>query len=337
MHSRHPTKATKKLKVGFLLARHFTLSALSLFVDTLRLAGDFEDRSRRVLCDWDVLSSSQHTIRSSCGIQVCPTNNLADPGSYDYIAVVGGLLSVEEPFDRAEVQFLQGAARNGVPLIGLCTGSFVLARNGLLENRMACVSWLHHQTFKDNFPAGRVTSHQIFVEDRGVITCAGGSAVADLAAFLVRRHIGLQAEKNALEILQIERRRTGGELQSRLPIVVPSRHDRRIRASLLYMEQQMDDRVDIEGIARKVGISRRHLERIFSEKAGISPKEALVQIRMQKAHVLIEQTSRLIIDIALDVGFESSSHFSQKFRKTFGITPTELRKSANFSRMPASG
>lgn len=314
------------IRVGFILARHFTLSAFSLFVDTLRLASDVEDRSGRVLCDWEVISSTPQMIKSSCGIQVAPTARLGAADRFDYIVVVGGLLNVEEPLDHETMAFIKEAARRKVTLVGACTGSFILAAAGLLRNRLACVSWLHHDAFKIRFPRHRVTSQRLFSEDAGVITCAGGSAVADLAALLVKRHVGDDAEKNALEILQVERWREGGEGQSRSPLALPAHNDPRIKASLIYMEQNLDAKLRVEQIAQHVGISRRQLERLFHEKTGISPGAALNRIRMAKAMFLVERTSRPLIEIALDVGFENSSHFGRKFRQNFGTTPMRLRE-----------
>src|SRR5262245_50290814 len=71
--------SASRLKVGFILARSFTLSAFALFVDTLRLASDKQDRSGRVLADWQVIGSTRHLIASSCGVQVAPTSDLVDP------------------------------------------------------------------------------------------------------------------------------------------------------------------------------------------------------------------------------------------------------------------
>ena len=104
------TAAPKALRVGFILSKSFTLSAFALFVDTLRLASDSEDRSRRVNCDWDVLSSTRNFISSSSGIQVAPTAPFADPSAFDYIAVVGGLLKVDEPIDSYASAYLRKAA-----------------------------------------------------------------------------------------------------------------------------------------------------------------------------------------------------------------------------------
>lgn len=326
--SRPPAHAPNKplLRVGFILARHFTLSAFSLFVDTLRLASDVEDRSGRVLCDWEVISAGPQMIRASCGVQVAPTARLGAAERFDYIAVVGGLLNVEEPLDAETIAFIKEASRRKVTVIGVCTGSFILAAAGLLDTRLACVSWLHHEAFRIRFPENRLTSQRLFAEDGRIITCAGGSAVADLAALLVKRHVGDDAEKNALEILQVERWREGTEGQSRAPLALPAHNDPRIKASLLFMEQNLDTKLRVEQIADHVGISRRQLERLFHEKTGVSPGTALDRLRMTKAMFLVERTSRPLIEIALDVGFENSSHFGRKFRKCFGATPIRLRE-----------
>jgi transcriptional regulator GlxA family with amidase domain len=329
------TSAKPRLRVGFILARHFTLSAFSLFVDTLRLASDDEDRSGRVLCDWEVISATPHMIKASCGIQVAPTGRLGAAERFDYIAVVGGLLDVEEPLDAETMEFIRQAAKKKVMIIGVCTGSFILAATGLLRDRMTCVSWLHHETFRIRFPQNRLTSQRLFAEDGRIITCAGGSAVADLAAMLVKRHVGDEAEKKVLEIMQVERWREGNEGQSRAPLALPAHNDPRIRASLLYMEQNLDTKLRVEQIADHVGISRRQLERLFQDKTGVSPGTALDRLRMTKAMFLVERTSRPLIEIALDVGFENSSHFGRKFRKNFGVSPIRLREQRRRPESPA--
>ena len=86
------TPARKRLRVGFLLADRFTLSAFANFVDVLRLAADEADRSRPILCDWTVLSDDMNPIRSSCGVKVQPDTRLDRAGTYDYLVVVGGLI-----------------------------------------------------------------------------------------------------------------------------------------------------------------------------------------------------------------------------------------------------
>ena len=80
------------LRVGFILANSFTLSAFSLFVDALRLAGDEGDLSRPIRCQWPVMAARTDPVRSSCGLLVTPTSALLPPDELDYVVVVGGLL-----------------------------------------------------------------------------------------------------------------------------------------------------------------------------------------------------------------------------------------------------
>src|SRR5471030_581312 len=87
------TPPVNKLSVGFVLAPTCTLLAFSAFVDTLRLAADDGDRSRPIHCEWAVLSHDMRPITTSCGIAIVPTSELVDPTRFDYIVVVGGLLS----------------------------------------------------------------------------------------------------------------------------------------------------------------------------------------------------------------------------------------------------
>lgn len=316
--------ASDKLKIGFILARSFTLSAFALFADTLRLASDELDRSGRVLADWQVLASSRNLVTSSCGIQVAPTAGLVDPTQFDYLVVVGGLLSVEEPVDRATVEYLKRAAAAKVSLIGLCTGTFILAEAGLMKRHRCCVSWLHVRAFQELFPDHDVRSDSIFNLDQHRGSCAGGSSSADLAASIVRRFISKAAERNALEVLQIDHARPPLHVQPRRPLV-EDYADPRINAVLINMERNLDGRLTIKDIAAGLGLSRRQLERVFMEKAGMSPAQAYLRVRLSHAKSMVTQTRASMLDVALEVGFENASHFSRVFKRVYGKTPSAVR------------
>ncbi|HVO88431.1 MAG TPA: DJ-1/PfpI family protein, partial [Casimicrobiaceae bacterium] len=125
--------AQTQLSVGFVLQPEFTLIAFAGFVDALRLAADERDGSRPIRCAWSVLAPTSAPIRASCGVEIHPTSHLVDPGRFDYLVVVGGLLRGGHHIDAQLVRYLQQADAAGVPLVGICTGSFVLARSNLLR------------------------------------------------------------------------------------------------------------------------------------------------------------------------------------------------------------
>lgn len=318
------TGAPKPLRIGFLLAHAFTMSAFSMFVDTLRLASDDGDRSGRIHCDWEVLSATGHLVRSSAAIEVAPTSGLGDPRRFTHLAVVGGLLRAGDPLDAASVDFLRRAAAAGVPLIGVCTGSFILAAAGLLRGRRACVSWYHYHDFRDRFPDVKVIADRLFFIDGDRITCSGGAGAADLAAHLVERHLGRGPREKALQVLQVDRARPASAPQPRAPLSMEA-EDERIRRVLLLMDQSIAEPLSISGLAKAAGLSTRQMERLFAESFAASPAAIYMQIRLEAARWLLINTDRAIAEIGGATGFSNPSHFSRRFRDAFGLTPTAIR------------
>ncbi|UCI29738.1 GlxA family transcriptional regulator [Mesorhizobium sp. B4-1-4] len=317
-----------RLKIGFILARSFTLSAFALFVDTLRLASDESDKSGRVRADWQVLASTRNLVTSSCGVQVAPTSDFVDPSQFNYIVVVGGLLNCEYPVDIPTIGYLKNAAAKRVPLIGICTGTFILAEAGLMKHHRTCVSWLHFQAFRQRFPDHEVRADRLFNLDRSRGSCAGGSSAADMAASIVRRHISRDAERNALEVLQIEKARSAIDIQPRRPPFIDCQ-DPRLKAALIIMENHVENTISIAKVAGLIGLSRRQLERLFRDKTALSPANAYKRVRLERAKQLLMQTRAPMIEIAIEVGFENASHFARLFHKTFGQPPSKYRSAGS--------
>jgi transcriptional regulator GlxA family with amidase domain len=149
---------------------------------------------------------------------VQPQERLGDPKKFDYLVVVGGLID-EIPNLSAEYgRYLQRAAALGVPLVGVCTGAFILHRLGLMEGYRCCVSWFHHDDFLEQFDGLKPVSDQIFVVDRDRLTCSGGASSAHLAAFLVERHVGRAEATKSLHIMIIDEAERAETPQPGMPL-----------------------------------------------------------------------------------------------------------------------
>ena len=185
-----PPSARAPLRVGIILAEHFTLSAFAVFIDHLRLAADEGDRSRPLHVQWSIMASRQSSVPASCGVLIEPTSGFLEPQALDYVVVVGGILHAGPQIDEATMRYLREAAASQVPLIGICTGSFILCRAGLMKGRRSCVSWYHYQDFLEAFPGQDVVADRLFLADGPRITCAGGAGTAALATHLIEHHLG---------------------------------------------------------------------------------------------------------------------------------------------------
>jgi transcriptional regulator GlxA family with amidase domain len=210
-------KAIRPLRVGFILTNNFTLTALSNFVDVLRLAADDGDNSRPIRCQWHIMSDSDEPIKSSSGLLIYPTSRLINPAELDYVVVVGGLLHRGPQIDERTKKYLLAAADTNVDLIGVCTGSFVLWRLGLLGQKKCCISWYHYRDFLEEFGETLPVADQLYVIDGKRITCSGGIGVAYLAAHIVELRMGLSSAQKALHIMQIDRMKPGSSAQSAPP------------------------------------------------------------------------------------------------------------------------
>jgi transcriptional regulator GlxA family with amidase domain len=162
---RSHAKHAPDLSVGFVLTPNYTWLPVAAFIDAMRLAGDEGDRSRRIACNWTVMTEDAAPVMACCGLQISPCQPFVDPTSFDYIAVTGGPLHLARDDEPAVTAYLRRAAMLRVPLIGLGAGSFVLARAGLMEGRRCCVNWYVLDEFKERFPALMPIADQLFLVD----------------------------------------------------------------------------------------------------------------------------------------------------------------------------
>ena len=320
MHARR----AKPLRVGVILAEHFTLSAFAVFIDHLRLAADEGDRSRPMHVQWSIMASRHESVPASCGVMIEPTSDFLPPESLDYVVVIGGLLHAGPQIDEATTRYLREVAGTRVPLIGICTGSFILCRAGLMHGRRSCVSWYHYQDFLEAFPDHEVVADRLFLADGPRITCAGGAGAAALATHLIERHLGRRSRRRPARCCC---------LISRAPEAMRSRTRRcrkrcsepRVRRALLLMEQNLTRPIAIATVADELGMSVRQLERLCREHVGLGPASLYRQLRMRYANWLIENTDRSVTEIAIEAGFADCAHFSRQFKDAYGLSPSTRR------------
>jgi AraC family transcriptional regulator len=92
-----------------------------------------------------------------------------------------------------------------------------------------------------------------------------------------------------------------------------------------YVSEHLAGKISVEALAEVLDLSPFHFCRVFKRAAGMSPLQFVTRQRMAHAQRLIRETSRSIIEIALEVGYVNPSHFAQVFRRMVGVTPTEFR------------
>ncbi|HTH60809.1 MAG TPA: GlxA family transcriptional regulator [Paraburkholderia sp.] len=320
-------RAGAELNVGILLWPRFPLLSLGGLCDALRHAADRGDQSRQLRCLWTVVGETNGTVESSCGIAVPVQSAFPNVEQFDYLVVIGGLLPHLDQVGPGYWDYLRRAAAVGVPLVGICTGSFVLARAGLMQDRVACVHSFHFDDYRTLFPGLKVMTHADYLFDGDRITCAGGISVIELAARLVNLHCGPDRASKVVHQMTVNRQRGSSFVERRKAFGYLSVDDAVVRHALLLMEENLEAPLNIASIARMIGTSVRQLERAFMAEMKASPNEFYRRMRLRYARWMLLNTARKVTDIAYECGFADSAHFIRVFRGTYGVTPGKLRTS----------
>lgn len=314
-----------ELNVGILLWPRFPLLSLGGLCDALRHAADRGDQSRQLRCVWTTIGTQNGTVESSCGIAVPVQAMFPNVEQFDYVVVIGGLLPNLDQVDKRYWDYLHEAVRADIPLVGICTGSFVLARAGLMQDRVACVHSFHFEDYRNMFPSLRAVTHADYLIDGDRITCAGGISVIELATRLIDLHCGPDRASKVIHQMTVSRRGGSSFVERRRALGYLSVEDASVRHAVLLMEENLEAPLTIAVIARMIGTSVRQLERAFMTEMKASPNEFYRRMRLRYARWMLLNTSRKVTDIAYDCGFADSAHFIRVFREAYGITPGKVR------------
>lgn len=104
-------------------------------------------------------------------------------------------------------------------------------------------------------------------------------------------------------------------------------HDPRIKRAIHYMRENLDNPIDVDQLASRVGLSRAHFFTQFRRCTHVTPNVFLNTLRMEFAvKRLGRNRSTVLSELSLDLGFSAQSHFTRFFRHHLGITPSEYRQ-----------
>jgi transcriptional regulator GlxA family with amidase domain len=298
-----------ELSIGILLWPGFPLMSLSGIVEPLRHAADFADNSRPVYCRWAVMGEG---ATASCGIAVQADSSYLNPRDFDYVAVIGGLLPMLSKAPPRHRDYL-------------CTGAFVLAREGLLEGARVAVHPFHAADFRAAFPRLRLSTRDDFLQQGRVTTVPGGVSILSLMTELLRAHCGADRAAKAVHQISLSERRGLGAFDAERARDFRAVADARIQRALVIIEGRRGRDITPDDAASAVGLSPRQFSRLFREALGVTPKRFILETRLRHARFLIENSAQSITEIAYATGFADCAHFATAFKARFGAPPRDLR------------
>ncbi len=306
--------------VGFLLVPKFSLMAFTSALEPLRSANRMSGRN---LYSWRVYSHDGGPVAASSGISMMPDAAISHLAHCPVMIVCAGL-DVHLYREKEVFSWLRRLARQGARIGAICTGTYLLARAGLLDGYRCTLHWENVPGFVEEFPDIEVST-ELFEIDRSRFTCSGGIAPLDMMLHLIALRHGHELAAAVSDQFIHDRIRAPSDdqrmtLQTRLGV-----RDAKLIRVISQMEANIEEPLSRVDLAASVGLSTRQLERLFHAHLGTTPKRHYLEIRLRRARQLLFHSGLSMLDVALACGFVSGSHFAKCYREHFGATPRQER------------
>jgi transcriptional regulator GlxA family with amidase domain len=209
--------------------------------------------------------------------------------------------------------------------VSICTGAFVLGAAGLLDGKRATTHWKVAHELAARCPASRVEPDAIYVRDGTTYTSAGVTAGIDLALALVEEEHGPDLTRDVARALVVYLQRSGGQSQFSAPLQGPPPRSPALRRITDLITANPGGNHSLAALAEHLGVSPRHLTRIFRDELSITPARYVERMRFGMAKALLDQghTATRTADLA---GFPNYESMRRVFVRELSLSPAAYQR-----------
>jgi len=278
--------------------------------------------SGSTLYEWQYYAPDSEPVTASSGITI-PTRPLNEARDLETLIICAP--NTAQNFDHAAcLKFIKGLDRQGVNLGSVSSGSFILARAGLLDNCRCTIHWENIPVFKEIYPQLDV-AFSLYEIDNKRFTCSGGTAALDMMLKLIEIQYGRVLAQKISQQFHHDRIRTQIDSQQMADRIDLAMSAPKLVDVIHLMESNIEVPLPLPGIADQCNLSLRQIERLFHKYRGVTPSQYYLSLRLMHAKQLLLNTNNSVIDISIATGFETQSYFTACYRKHFGSSPRNHR------------
>ena len=247
-----------------------------------------------------------------------------ESGTIDTLVVAGGECLVDEPIPEDLVRTARELAERSLRVASVCTGAFILAEAGLLDQRRATTHWMHTDRLAREHPEITVLPDALFTQDGPIFTSAGVSSGIDLALALVNADHGEDLARAVSRGLVVYMQRTGGQSQFSAALRWPSPTAPGLRKAVDAVTTDPGAEHSVGSLAALVNVSERHLTRLFKAELNLTPSKFLENVRLDSAKALLD-AGHTVTETARLAGFGSDENLRRSFTLRYGLAPSQYR------------
>jgi transcriptional regulator GlxA family with amidase domain len=246
-------------------------------------------------------------------------------GAIDTLVVAGGFGVYDAVDDVGLIRWIRSAARRSRRVTSVCSGSFLLARAGLLEGKRATTHWSSCAELARRHPEVEVDPNPIFVHDGDVWTSAGVTSGMDLALALVEEDLGREVALEVARWLVLFLKRPGGQAQFSSHLAAQLAERDPLREIQGWIADHLDGDLRVEVLAERASMSPRNFARAFRREVGMTPAAYVTELRVERARQRLESGAEPIDQVAIGVGFGTPETMRRAFARRVGVAPAEYR------------
>lgn len=312
--------STETTDVDLLVVPDTNLILVASVIEPMRVANRV---SGLELYRWRILSPDGLAIETKSRVPV-PVDGPFRPDNETSPLFVLSSLNWQRQATPALKTLLAKTARRRQYVAGLESGAWLLAETALLDDAAATCHWEDFEEFSATYPQVRAVRER-YVIDGKRITTGGSLPTLDLMLELIRRRHGYAL---AFEVSrQFIYEQGGGGDRSAMPSTGSMRlADPRVSQAIRLMEEHIEQPLPLSRLAKRAGVSGRHLQALFGETIGVAPHVHYTALRLGAARRKVIETKLAFADIAALTGFNSASAFARSYRAHFRESPSETRR-----------
>ncbi|MEM9100323.1 MAG: helix-turn-helix domain-containing protein [Pseudomonadota bacterium] len=252
----------------------------------------------------------------------------------DTLVVIGGDGVYRAAENPALVARIAELADTSDRVCSVCSGAYLLAAAGLLDDRRAVTHWQDAEILQRDFPKIRLELDPIFIKDGKIWTSAGVTSGTDMALAIVAEDLGQEAALERAQALVTYMVRPGGQSQFS-PALQRQTLDRsgKFQGLHQWIADNLQSDLRVERLAEHQNMSLRSFHRVYQSKMGVTPARGVERIRVEAARDLLETTAISLKAIATRCGYGSEDRMRRAFTRTLGISPSDYR--ARFQSNPS--
>lgn len=290
------------------------------------------------LFEWDTVSIDGKSVLPTNGIHIQPDYNLVDYqqlNTHPDVWIFPSVFHSSSEYDKVEQALVEAAPmipliqqhfNRGGLLISICSGSFLLAKAGLMDNLAALMHWKSEAHFRRMFPRIKIDTHNAIADYGNIISVIGGGmAYEHLVMHLVERFAGHRTAVDTAKLLMMHLNAPSPQ-PFRTNVETTDHADELVLRAQRQIEQHSHEEIDFNRLSSQFNISDRQLTRRFSRALQCSPLQYLQKIRINRACNLLELTQLPSTKIVYEVGYKDESSFRRLFKKQMAMTMEAYRQ-----------